>query len=53
LNVEIVCSVGFAVAFGYEKMLVCSRAGMRVAVESAVICIVAAKSTAATMAYGT
>ena len=51
LNVEIVCSVGFAVAFGYKKMLVCCSAGVRVTIVNAVICLVAAKSTAATRVY--
>ena len=31
------CFAGFAVAFGYKQMLVCSRAGMRVAFASDVI----------------
>ena len=53
LNTEIVCSAGFAVAFGYKQMLVCGRAGVRVAVASAVICLTVAKSTAAARVYGT
>ena len=37
LNVEVVCTVGFADAIVYEKMLVCSLTGMRVAFASAII----------------
>ena len=37
LNMGIVCSAGFAVAIVYERMLVCSRAGVWVAIVSAVI----------------
>ena len=39
LNMGTGCSVGFAVAIVYEKMLVCSRMGMRVAFASAIICV--------------
>ena len=51
-HTETDCFAGFAVAIFYEKMLVCSRAGVRVALVSAVICLTVAKSTAAARAYG-
>ena len=37
LNVEVVCSAGFAVAIVYKKMLVCCSAGTRVTVAYGII----------------